>query len=184
MCAIWWPRTLVVHCLEKDVRTQEAFVARNKTGENLLCKTWHGKPILVIWHSVSTGSVLVGSREILTTTLIEVKNKAKESWTGGETQIIASVWTAPLQMAKVPQTCRFSHNNLSLKKLSCIWVFFIQRHAAALLRSVTFRKECKLYNLHCPQRFRAKPQVTNSTMFSSFDFWSLWPVRLLIVDWP
>ena len=73
MCAIWWPRTLVVHCLEKDVRTQEAFVARNKTGENLLCKTWHGKPILVIWHSVSTGSVLVGSREILTTLIEQSK---------------------------------------------------------------------------------------------------------------
>ena len=33
-----------------------------------------------------------------------------------------------------------------------------------------FCKECKLYSLHCPLRFRAKLQVTNSTSSLSFDF--------------
>ena len=74
MCAIWWPRTPVVHCLEKDVRTQEAFVAK-KTQDRACCakRGMENQSWLTDTVYLSTGNVLVESREILTTLIKQSK---------------------------------------------------------------------------------------------------------------
>ena len=158
MCAIWWPRTPVVHCLEKDVRTQEAFVARNNTEQSLLCKTWHGKPILVIWHIVSTINVLVGSQEILTT-LIELKTKQKNLEPGEKCKLSRQCEQLPSRWPGCFDLAVFSKQSQSRK----IVMIRYKDIKAALLCSVKFCKECKLYNLHCSRRFRAKPLNSQTT---------------------